>query len=194
MSAYNQRRRAPREISDSQHTMLTQMHGDVDLARVPAEILGFYERAVGGQPVTQREVQRIIDAFKEHARPNSELPLTAKQLWWVEKRSGEAAAEAAEQLTRDQFPRLVLEALAETYGTADLDEIFERPVDEVKAWATHLVGGAALIFGASQRERQLTLIKASVAARDMQAPMKRLHQDLARAARRAAGEDDEDDA
>lgn len=189
MSAYNQRHRAPREISDSQRSMLTQMHGDADVSRVLPEIMGFYRAAVAGEPVTQRQVQRIVDAFKEHQRAASELPLTAKQLYWVEKRSGEAAAEAAEQLTRDQFPRLVLEALAQTYGTDDFDELLERPVDEFKAWANHLVGGTALIFGASQRERQLTLIKAAGTPDDIKAPMKRLHQDLVRAAKRAAGED-----
>jgi hypothetical protein len=184
MARINPQRRPPREISDSQRTMLIQMHSDVELRRVPAEILGFYERAVSGEPVTQREVQRIIDAFREHAKPGDQLPLTDKQLWWVERHSGEAAAEAAEALTRDQFPRLVLEALREIYGTDDVDEIFELPVATVKKWATHLVSGASLVFGSAQRERQTTLIQAAVQARDIQAPMKRLHQDLVRASQR----------
>lgn len=165
--------------------MLTQMHADVDVPRVPQEILGFYDRAMAGEPVTQREVQRIIEAFREHAKPGDQLPLTDKQLWWVEKRSGEAAAEAAEQLTRDHFPRLVLEALQETYGTGDVAAIMELPIDTVKQWATHLVGGASLVFGSAQRDRQLTLVKAAVQARDLEAPMKRLHQDLVRAAARS---------
>lgn len=166
--------------------MLTQMHGDVDLRRVPQEILGFYERAMSGEAVSQREVQRIVEAFREHAKPNDQLPLTDKQLWWVEKRSGEAAAEAAEQLTRDHFPGLVLQALEDTYGTDDFAEIMELPIDTVKQWATHLVGGASLVFGTAQRERQLTLVKAAVEAHDLQAPMKRLYQDVVDAARRRA--------
>ncbi len=169
--------------------MLVQMDGDVDRSRVPAEIRGFYERAVAGEPVTQREVQRVIDAFREHAKPNDQLPLTPKQLWWVEKRCGEAAAEAAEQLTRDRFPGLVLQALQDTYGTADFAEVMELPVDTVKQWATHLVGGASLVFGAAQRDRQLTLIKAAAEARDIQAPMKRLHQDIVNAAARSESSD-----
>lgn len=189
MARINPPRRPPREISDSQRKMLTQMHGDVDVRRVQPEILGFYERAVAGEPVTQREVQRIIDAFREHARPNDQLPLTEQQLWWVEKRSGEAAAEAAGALTRDQFPRLVLEALKETYGSDDLDEIMQLPLATVKQWATHLVTGTSLIFGTSQRERQTTLIQAAAEPRDIQAPMKRLYQDLVRAAERGAPPD-----
>jgi len=182
MNSRNPRRRPPREISDSQRTMLGQMHGDVDLRRVPQEILGFYERAMGGEPVSQREVQRIVEAFREHAKPNDQLPLTDKQLWWVEKRCGEAAAEAAEGLTRDHFPGLVLQALKDTYGTDDLAAILELPIDTVKQWATHLVSGASLVFGAAQRERQMTLIQAAVEPHDLQAPMKRLYQDLVRAA------------
>lgn len=184
MNSRNPRRRPPRAISDSQRTMLTQMHADVDLRLVPQEILGFYDRAVAGEPVSQREIQRIIDAFREHAKPADQLPLTDKQLWWVEKRSGEAAAQAAEGLTRDHFPGLVLEALEDTYGTDDFDAIMELPVATVKQWATHLVGGASLVFGSSQRERQLTLIQAAVQPRDLQAPMKRLYQDVVRASRR----------
>jgi hypothetical protein len=183
-NARNPRRRPPREISDSQRTMLTQMHADVDLARVPPEIVGFYERATSGEPVSQREVQRIIDAFREHARPNDQLPMTDKQLWWVEKQSGEAAALAAEQLTRAHFPGLVLAALKDKYGTDEFAEILELPVATVKQWAAQLVSGASLVFGSSQRERQLTLIQAAVAPRDLQAPMKRLYQDLVNAAQR----------
>ncbi|MCW3039288.1 MAG: hypothetical protein JWM31_1193 [Solirubrobacterales bacterium] len=197
MNSRNPRRRPPREISDSQRSMLTQMHRDVEPRLVPAEIMGFYERAVAGEPVTQREVQRIIDAFREHQKPADELPLYDKQLWWVEKLSGEAAAEAAEQLTRDQFPRLVLEGLEQTYGTRDFEEIMELPVATVKKWAAHLVGGTSLLFGSAQRERQLTLIQAAVQARDLQAPMKRLYQDVTNAAKRAEGgpgDEDEDPA
>jgi hypothetical protein len=181
----NPRRRPAREISDSQRAMLTQMHGDVDLRRVPQEIVGFYERATAGEPVSQREVQRVIEAFREYAKPSDQLALTDKQLWWVEKRSGEPAAEAAEQLTRDQFPRLVLEALKDTYGTDEFAEILELPVATVKQWAGHLVSGASLVFGSAQRERQLTLIQAAVTPRDLQAPMKRLYQDLVDAAQRS---------
>jgi hypothetical protein len=184
VNSRNPRRRPAREITDSQRTMLTQMHGDVDVRRVPQEILGFYERAMAGEPVSQREVQRIVEGFREHAKPNDQLPLTDKQLWWVEKRSGEAAAQDAEQLTRDHFPGLVLQALKDTYGTDDFAEILELPVDTVKQWATHLVSGAGLVFGTSQRERQMTLIQAAVQARDIQAPMKRLYQDLVRASQR----------
>jgi len=183
-NARNPRRRPPREISDSQRTMLTQMHGDVDLPRVPQEIIGFYERATNGEPVSQREVQRVIEAFREHAKPGDQLRLTDKQLWWVEKRSGEAAAEAAEQLTRDQFPGLALEALKETYGTDDFAEILQLPIETVKRWAIELVSATSLVFGSAQRERQLTLIQAAVAPRDLQAPMKRLYQDLVNAAQR----------
>jgi hypothetical protein len=135
-------------------------------------------------------VQRIIDAFREHAKPNDQLPLTDKQLWWVEKRSGEAAAEAAEKLTRDHFPGLVLQALQDTYGTGDFAEVMELPIETVKQWATHLVGGASLVFGAAQRERQLTLIKAAGEPHDLQAPMKRLYQDIVRAAQRGGDEQD----
>ncbi len=182
----NQRnpRRPSRAISDSQRTMLVQMHGDVDLRRVPPEILGFYERAMAGDALTQREVQRIVEAFREHAKPSDQLPLTDKQLWWVEKRSGEAAAEAAEKLTRDHFPGLVLQALKDTYGSDDFAAIMELPLAEVKQWATHLVGGASLVFGSAQRDRQMTLIQAAGEARDLQAPMKRLYQDIVRAAQR----------
>jgi len=182
MNSRNPRRRPPREISDSQRTMLTQMHGDVDVRRVPQEILGFYERALAGEPVSQREVQRIIEAFREHSKPNDQLPLTDKQLWWVEQRSGEAAAEAAENLTRDHFPGLVLQALEDTYGTSDFTAIMQLPVATVKQWAAHLVGGASLVFGSAQRERQMTLIQAADEAHDLQAPMKRLYQDLVNAA------------
>lgn len=182
MNSRNPRRRPSRKISDSQHRMLTQMHDDVDLRHVPQEILGFYQRAMTGEPVSQREVQRIVDAFREHAKPNDQLPLTDKQLWWVEKRSGESAAKAAENLTRDHFPGLVLQALRDTYGTDDFAEIMQLPVVAVKRWATHLVSGASLVFGTAQRERQITLIQAAVEARDLQAPMKRLYQDLVRAA------------
>jgi hypothetical protein len=185
MNSRNPRRRPPREISDSQRTMLTQMHGDIDPRRVPQEILGFYERAMAGEPVSQREVQRIVEAFREHARPNDQLALTDKQLWWVEKRSGESAAAAAEKLTRDHFPALVLQALDETYGTDDLAEALELPVATLKQWATDLVSGASLVFGTAQRDRQMTLIQAAVQARDLQAPMKRVYQDLVRAAERS---------
>jgi hypothetical protein len=186
MNSRNPRRRPPREITDSQRAMLIQMHGDVDPRRVPQEILGFYQRAVTGEPVSQREVQRIVDAFREYAKPNDQLPLTDKQLWWVEKRSGESAAKAAENLTRDHFPGLVLQTLKDTYGTDDFAQILQLPVVALKQWATHLVSGACLVFGTAQRERQLTLIQAAVQARDLQAPMKRLYQDLVRAAQRSA--------
>jgi hypothetical protein len=192
MNSRNPRRRPPREISDSQRTMLLQMHGDVDARQVPQEILGFYDRAMAGEAVSQREVQRIIDAFREHAKPNDQLPLTDKQLWWVEKRSGEAAAEAAEKLTRDHFPGLVLQALQDTYGTGDFAEVMELPIETVKQWATHLVGGASLVFGSAQRERQLTLIKAAGEPHDLQAPMKRLYQDLVRASQRGGNGEDAD--
>jgi hypothetical protein len=129
-------------------------------------------------------VQRIIDAFREHAKPNDQLPMTDKQLWWVEKQRGEASALAAEQLTRAQFPGLVLEALKDNYGTDDFAEILELPVATVKQWAAQLVSGASLVFGSAQRERQMTLIQAAVAPRDLQAPMKRLYQDLVNAAQR----------
>jgi len=184
-NARNPRRRPPRAISDNQRAMLTQMHGDVDLDRVPQEIVGFYERAMTGEPVSQREVQRIIDAFREHAKPNDQLPMTDKQLWWVEKQSGEATAVAAEQLTRADFPRLVLQALKDNYGTDEFAEILQLPVATVKQWAAQLVSGASLVFGSAQRERQLTLIQAAVEPRDLQAPMKRLYQDLVDAAQRS---------
>lgn len=180
----------PRAVSDAQRDLLLSLHGDADVAAVQPLIMEFYERATNGDAVTPREVQRIIDAFKEHRRPDTELPLTAKQLWWVEKRSGEEAAEAAEELTRDHFPRLVLEALAAEYGTADVDEILELPLDRVKAWSLHLIGGASLIFGGAQRDRQTTLVKAAGTAHDLAAPMKRLHQDVTRAAARGASDDD----
>jgi hypothetical protein len=183
-SARNPRRRPPRAISDSQRAMLTQMHGDVDLDRVPQEIVGFYERAMTGQPVSQREVQRIIEAFRENAKPNDQLPMTDKQLWWVEKQSGEASAVAAEQLTRAHFPGLVLQALKDNYGTDEFAEILQLPVATVKQWAAQLVSGASLVFGSAQRDRQLTLIQAAVQPRDLQAPMKRLYQDLVNAAQR----------
>jgi hypothetical protein len=189
MNSRNPRRRPPREISDGQRKLLTEMHGDVNPRQVPQEILGFYERAMAGEPVSQREMQRIVEAFREHAKPNDQLPLTDKQLWWVEKRSGESAAAAAEKLTRDHFPGLVLAALQDTYGTDDFDEILQLPVETVKQWATHLVGGASLVFGTAQRERQMTLIQAAVQPRDLQAPMKRLYQDLVRAAQRSADAD-----
>ncbi|MTD43612.1 hypothetical protein GKE82_04660 [Conexibacter sp. W3-3-2] len=191
MNSRNPRMR-PRPVSDAQHGLLVSLHGDADVSGVQPLIMEFYERAVAGEPVTPREVQRIIDAFKEHRRPDTELPLTPKQLWWIEKRSGEEAAEAAEQLTRDHFPRLVLEALAAEYGTADVDEILELPLEQVKAWSLHLVGGASLLFGGSQRDRQTTLIKAAATAHDLAAPMKRLHKDVAgAAARNAPPADDE---
>lgn len=189
MNSRNPRMRPPKPISDSQRSMLVSMHADAEVSAVPAVIMGFYDRAVGGEPVTQREVQRIIDALRENARPDDQLPLTDKQLWWIEKRSGEAASEAAEQLTRNHFPRLVLEALAAEYGTAEVEEVLELPLEQVKAWSLHLVGGASLIFGGSQRERQTTLIKAAATAHDLAAPMKRLHKDVTNAARRGAGED-----
>lgn len=189
MNSRNPRMRPPKPISDSQRSMLVSMHADAEVSAVPAVIMGFYDRAVGGEPVTQREVQRIIDALRENARPDDQLPLTDKQLWWIEKRSGEEASEAAEQLTRNHFPRLVLEALAAEYGTAEVEEVLELPLEQVKAWSLHLVGGASLIFGASQRERQTTLIKAAATAHDLAAPMKRLHKDVTNAARRGAGED-----
>lgn len=189
VNSRNPRMRPPKPISDSQRSMLLNMHGDAELSGVPPVIMGFYDRAVGGEPVTQREVQRIIDALREHAKPDDQLPLTDKQLWWIEKRSGEAASEAAEQLTRNHFPRLVLEALAAEYGTAEVEDVLELPLEQVKAWSLHLVGGASLIFGASQRERQTTLIKAAATAHDLAAPMKRLHKDVTNAARRGAGED-----
>lgn len=182
--------RPARVISDSQRNMLTEMHRDVDARRVPPQILEFYERAQRGEPVTQREVQRIVDAFREHARPNDQLPLREKQLWWIEKLSGEAAAETASTLTRDQFPRLILQGLKDTYGTDDLDEIMQLPLATVKRWATHLVSGSALVFGSAQRERHTTLIQAAVEPRDLQAPITRLYKDIAAAAARAAGGDD----
>ncbi len=182
MNNRNPRRRPPKAISDSQHSMLTEMHRDVDERRLPPQIVELYERAVGGEPVTQRDVQRIMEGLKEYAKPNDQLPLRAKQLYWVERAQGEAAATAAEALTRDQFPRLVLEALAATYGTSDFDEILELDLATVKRWALQLVGGTSLIFGSSQRERHTTLIQAAVQPRDLQAPMKRLYADLRRAA------------
>ncbi len=189
MNSRNPRMRPPKPISDSQRSMLVNMHGDAELSGVPALIMGFYDRAVGGEPVTQREVQRTIDTLREHAKPDDQLPLTDKQLWWIEKRGGEAASEAAEQLTRNHFPRLVLEALAAEYGTAEVEEVLELPLEQVKSWSLHLVGGASLIFGGSQRERQTTLIKAAATAHDLAAPMKRLHKDVTNAARLGAGED-----
>lgn len=169
--------------------MLTDMHSDVDPRRFPPHIAALYDKAIGGEPVTQRDVQRIMEGLKEHSKPNDQLPLRGKQLYWLEKHRGEEAAEAAEKLTRDQFPRLVLEALEATYGTSDFDEILEQDIATVKKWALQLVGATSLIFGSSQRDRQTTLIRAAVQPRDMQAPMKRLYADLNRAAR--ADDDDE---
>jgi hypothetical protein len=189
VNSRNPRQRAPRAISDAQRSLLVSMHADADVSAVQPLILEFYERATSGGEVTQREVQRVIDAFKEHRRPDAELPLTDKQLWWIEKRSGEEASEAAEQLTRDHFPRLVLEALAAEYGTAEVEEVLELPLEKVKAWSLHLVGGASLIFGGAQRERQTTLIKAAATAHDLAAPMKRLHKDVTNAAARNAGDE-----
>lgn len=187
MNQRNPSRRPPKPISDSQHGMLTGMHRDVDVRRLPPHIAELYEKAVGGEAVTQRDVQRVVDGLKEHAKPNDQLPLLAKQLYWLEKLQGEEAAEAAEQLTRDQFPRLVLEALEATYGTQDFDEILQQDITVVRRWALHLVGATSLIFGASQRERHTTLIQAAEQPRDMQAPMRRLYADL----RRAAGDGEE---
>jgi hypothetical protein len=184
MSPKAPNRRPARPISDGQRSMLTDMRRDVQLRQVPPQILEIYTRAEGGEPVTQREMQRIVEAFREHAKPNSELPLHDKQLWWVEKLSGEPAAEAAASLTRDQFPRLVLQGLKDTYGTDDLDEILQLPMPTVKKWSTHLVAGAALVFGSAQRERQTTLIQAAGEPHDLKAPMTRLYKDLVKAAQR----------
>ncbi|WP_354697673.1 hypothetical protein DSM112329_03310 [Paraconexibacter sp. AEG42_29] len=186
MNSRNPKRRPPRPISDSQRSMLADMHRDVDVRRVPPQIDEIFQRAMAGDPVTQRETQRIIEALKENARPNDELLLHDKQLFWLEKLGGEDAATAAEGLTRDQFPRLVVAALKDTYGTDSFEEVLELPLPTVKKWAAHLVGGAGLVFGTSQRERQLTLIQAAVQPRDLQAPMKRLYNDLVQAAERAA--------
>ena len=182
MNQRNPSRRPPKAISDSQHNMLTSMHRDVDARRLPPHITELYEKATGGEAVTQREVQRVIEGLGEHAKPNEQLPLLEKQLYWLEKLRGEEAAAAAEQLTRDQFPRLVLEALEATYGTRDFDEIFQQDITVVRRWALHLVGATSLLFGASQRERQTTHIQAADRPRDLQAPMRRLYADLCRAA------------
>jgi hypothetical protein len=185
MNQRNPSRRPPRAISDSQHSMLTGMHRDVDARRLPPHITELYEKAVSGEAVTQRDVQRVIEGLKEHAKPNDQLPLLDKQVYWLEKLRGEEAAAAAEQLTRDQFPRLVIEALEATYGTRDFDELLQQDITVVRKWALHLVGATSLMFGSSQRERHTTLIQAAVQPRDLQAPMRRLYADL----RRAAGDE-----
>lgn len=182
MNQRNPSRRPPKQISDSQRSMLAGMHRDVDARRLPPHITELYEKAMSGEAVTQRDVQRVIEGLKEHAKPNDELPLLEKQLYWLEKLQGEEAAEEAEQLTRDQFPRLVVEALEATYGTRDFDELLRQDITVVRRWALHLVGATSLMFGSSQRERQTTLIQAAVQPRDLQAPMKRLYSDLCRAA------------
>lgn len=184
MNSRNPRRPAPKPISDSQHGMLKDVHGDADLRRLPPQIAELYDRAVGGEPVTQRDVQRVLEGLKACAKPNDQLPLRPKQLYWIEKLRGEEAAEAAEQLTRDQFPRLVLEALEATYGTGDIDEIMALELPTVQRWALHLIGATSLLFGSSDRARQTTFIQAAARPRDLQAPMARLYADLQRAAAR----------